>query len=324
MSLHPSGFAPDFARASAYPQLAAAGVAIDARDWTGVRAIMESLDWAGRQSVAWEVAEKEWSVEFLHGVLAADPTDLYAAAVLGEALVEAGWRIRTGARAANVSREQFAALHDHLRRAERILIDVTARDPGNAVAWTARLTTARGLELGQNETRRRYDQCAKYTPNHLPAQRSLMQQLAPKWSGSFEAMHAFARECLTTSPEGSLNAAVIVDAHIEHWFDVTKINDRSDPDAQLKDEAARQEVRAAAARSIFHPAFTYPWGWVAVVSAFAAWFSRVNDLESAARCFRLLGPYAAERGWEFLYWKDPKGAFVENRAKAIAAVGGQA
>ena len=308
-------FTPQFDPALIYPPLATARAAFPARDWAGIRTVPDTLDWAGHRAVVRELSDEDWAEDVLRGVVARDPSDLTAAAALGEAVIAAGWRIRTTSRAKNVTRAQFDALHSHLRRAEQILIDVTARGPGHASAWISRLTTARGLELGQNEARRRYDRCVKAVPNFVPALRSLAQQLCPKWIGSWAALHAFARECVATAPEGDHSAIVVMDAHMEHWVEL----DSAERAVYWQSPEVRQDVRAAAERSVLNPAFAMTWGWAAVVSGFAAVLSRIGDLEAAARCFQKLGTVATHDGWSHL--RDPEVAFVQDRAKALAALG---
>lgn len=306
---------PQFDSALIYPPLATARAAFPARDWAPIRAVLETLDWTGRRAVVRDLADQDWAEDMLRAAVARDPSDLITAAALGDAIIAAGWRIRTAARAKYVSQAQFAALHSHLCRAEQILIDVTARDPGHALAWVSRLTTARGLGLGQNEARRRYDRCVQAVPNFVPAQRSLAQQLCPKWSGSWSALHAFAQECVAKAPEGGHSAIVVVDAHMEHWVDL----DGAENATYWQRADVRQEVRAAAERSVLHPAFAMTWGWAAVASGFAAALSRIDDLPAAAFCFQKLGTVATDDGWSYL--RDPERAFADARAKALAAVG---
>lgn len=108
--------------------------------------------------------------------------------------------------------------YDYLRRAERVLADATAIDPGNAAAWTERVTVARGLGLGQAEGRRRYERAAEHCEAPYGAQWQLLQSLCPKWGGSVEAVHPFARDCLRSARPGTLGGAVVADAYVEHAF----------------------------------------------------------------------------------------------------------
>ncbi|GAA1897419.1 hypothetical protein [Asanoa iriomotensis] len=90
----------------------------------------------------------------------------------------------------------IAGLDGHTRTT---MIDMV----GDNADWTARLTTARGLEMGQAEARRRYDRLAALDPHHLPGQRQLLQQLCAKWGWSLEDMHAFATEATSRLSDGA-------------------------------------------------------------------------------------------------------------------------
>lgn len=287
---------PDFDPAAAYPEITTARAALAAHDWPSYRRLFDSLDWAGRWHVVANLEGSSDLENFLRWVVREQPDDAVAAAVLGTVLVTIGWNIRTGSRAKNVSADQFRQFHDYLRKAEQFLIEATARDPGLAVAWAERLATARGLELGQSEARRRYDQLAKADPHNLYGQRQLLQQLCPKWSGSFEAMHAFARECMLTAPPGAPNAMLVADAQFEHWADLK----RGDDTAYVADPKVIAELNEAADRSIFSPQWTAVRGWAVAMNLFAVMFSLTRQYGSARRCFLAIGPYAVPSAWNRL------------------------
>jgi len=307
-----STFTPDFDYAPAHPELLTLRAALKARDWAGVRALYDPAGWDARNLIALDVSEQEGSEVVLREVVARDPDDLVAATMLGMRLVEIGWRIRTGYRAQHVSADQFASFHAYLREAEQILISVCARDPGQVSAWYERLPTARGLQLGVSEARRRYERLSEVAPNFMPAQAQLLQTLCPKWSGDFPTMHAFAAQCAQEAPGGSLNAVAVVEGHIEHWADLKA------PEAgqYLADEAVRAEIRAAGERSILHPDYQRTAGWVRTMSTFALGYSLIGDWSAAKRCFLELGPCGSRRFWEVLNG-GAEAAFARNRAKAM-------
>ncbi|GAB3932106.1 hypothetical protein GCM10027614_00660 [Micromonospora vulcania] len=99
----------------------------------------------------------------LESVLEADPADTSAAAMLAVRLTDEAWAVRTGQKARDVSREQFDRFHEMLAGAERVTADSVAHDDSDPAVWTQRLTIARGLEMGQAEAQRRYDQVAART-----------------------------------------------------------------------------------------------------------------------------------------------------------------
>src|SRR5690606_34745740 len=126
---------PDFALTSAYPEIVPFRQAVTAQDWPSARAALLALNPALVEYAILDVAEADGVETFLAKVVEADAADTLAATAYAARLVVQGWEIRTGARARDVSREQFEAFHDHLKRAERLLIDVTARDPSLLAAW---------------------------------------------------------------------------------------------------------------------------------------------------------------------------------------------
>jgi len=305
-------FTPSFDNAAAYLEVAALRTAIRAHDWPAVRELYDPLDWDTRQLLVFDVADQEGVERFLREVIERDPDDLVATTMYAVRQVVMGWNVRTAARAKNVSRQQFETFFRYLRQAEETLIWVCAKDPGNVVAWTERVVTARGLELGPSEARRRYDRLADRVPHFLPAQAQLLQQLCPKWSGDFATMHAFAQRCMQDAPAGAQNGMLVVEGHVEHWLDL-----ESGKDAEyLGTEQVRTEIRAAGERSVLHPDFRRTPGWVRTMSMFALGYSLISDWTRAKRCFTELGPYADKRGWDYLNGGAEE-AFARNRAWAM-------
>ncbi|MGW2649535.1 hypothetical protein ACWC2T_32620 [Streptomyces sp. NPDC001393] len=304
---------PDFELASAFPEAGWLRQAAAASDWAAVRQYVDGLPYGTDRAFVVRVLAKAPGVEHpLRAQVAAAPYDVFALTVLGARLVDIGWEIRTGARAKDVSREQFARFHAHLREAEQLLIRATALDPSYDAAWAERLNTARGLQLGRNEARRRYDRLARHHPSHFTGQARLLQQLCPKWGGSWEEAHGFARECMLGAPDGALNAGLVAEAHIEHWLDL-KSEARTE---YLRRPNVHAELTEAAARSVLHPQFRRPYGWVMVQGAFAALFSLMGDLASAAVHFRALGGLASQYPWNYL--GKPAEAYVRHRDAALA------
>ena len=96
---------PVFDAAAAYPAMAAVQAALRGRDWAGLRAVVDAEpDPAGRTMLIGEGAETPGAEPFLREVLARDPDDGVAAAMLGGHLIRTGWEARTAARAEHGSR----------------------------------------------------------------------------------------------------------------------------------------------------------------------------------------------------------------------------
>ncbi|MFD1368570.1 MBL fold metallo-hydrolase [Actinoplanes sichuanensis] len=279
--------------AAAYPEIAGLRAALHRRDWPGGRALLDQLEPMARSAALQACAGEPGLEEFLRGVLAADVTDAAAAALLGHHLIHNGWEIRSGRYAEHVSSGQFRMFHDWLRKAELVLIDAAARHPRDPAIWTARLLTARGLQLGLAESRRRLDRALAAQPHHLPAQLQFLQTACPKWDGTWELLHEFARDAMLAAPPGSPHAVLVVHAHVEHIFG----DDDTDVFRYLAGDAVRTEIYEAAHRSIWHPEFRTGPGWVQALNAFALIFTMLDDRRSAATAFTRLGNLAAEYPW---------------------------
>lgn len=312
---HPSSLPPpDFELASAFPEAAWLRQAAAVSDWAAIRQYVDGLPYGTDRSFAVRVLSEVDGIEqWLRPLVDAAPDDVLALTVLGAREVRIGWEIRTTARAEHVSREQFAGLHAHLRQAEQLLIRATALDPSHDAAWAERLTTAMGLQLGQNEARRRYDRLAKHHPHHFSAQGRLLQQLCPKWGGSWEAAHAFARECMLGAPGGAMNGGLVAEAHMEHWLALRG----QEREQYLRQDHVRIELVEAAERSALHPHFHRGYGWITAQGYFAALFSLMGETPRAAVCFDALGNLASDYPWSEL-GKDAAATFVRHRDAALA------
>lgn len=303
----------DTSRAAAAPELAVLQTAVASGDGAAVLAVFSKV--ADRDDHAYAVdvvANVEGSDSFLEELAASEDQSTSLASTLYAArLVVAGWNIRSAYRAQHVSREQFDDFHEHLRRAERILIDVTAKDPANTSAWVQRLLTARGLELGQAEARRRFDQLGHAVPSLYAAEAHLVQQLCPKWGGSLDKMHAFTKERAAASTPGSLSPLSIVEGHIEHWIELEK----GAGAGYFAQPGVREEIYDAAERSVRHPDFRPGYCWIVAHNVFAFVFSLMKDYQAAASHFEIVHNLIATPYWSYV--GDEHAVFLHHRARAL-------
>jgi hypothetical protein len=299
----------------AVPELAPLRTAAWDGDWEVTQAffnkIPSTVDVSFAAALLAGVERTEW---FLEKAAKAQPTDPLPRTLLAERYIHLGWRARGHARGEDVSWDQAEQFHDWLRKAELLLIEVCAEHPAYVPAWTARLATARGLVLGQSEARRRYDRLAEHHPHHFRAQSHLLQQLCPKWGGSWEAAHGFAQECTNAAPDGSLAGVLLAQAHIERCVDLTSAKATE----YLRDVAVRNDLRHAAQISVLHPEHRPGWHRIDGHGAFALAFSLGGHLEDAARHFTALGDTASESLWRYL--PDWKTRFTEYRTAALATL----
>lgn len=204
-----------------YPRLAELSAATTAADRGRVAAELEALGrshphdfWTGCTVVGDApgagVLIESWRRE--------EPQDPVALLLEGHHGVFAAWEIRSSLQAQHVSAEQFAAFHARLETTETLLLELCAREPELPDAWAVRLTSCRGLELGESESARRYARLAALDPHHLAGQRARLQQLVPKWGApDFTEAHAHARACaMADRPDLGLDVH-FADLALEQW-----------------------------------------------------------------------------------------------------------
>jgi hypothetical protein len=303
--------------AAAHPEFDVLAAAVAGHDWTGCRAVLDTAPLSARTVLLRYAAERRGIDDWLRHVLRADLWDSTAAALLGFNLVEIGWGIRSSAQAQNVSADQFRQFHHWLRQAETVLIDGAARWPQDPALWTARLMTARGLQLDLAEIRRRHDRMAAADPGHLPGQRQFLQSLCPKWYGTWPQAHAWADEAMRAAAPGAPQGVLVAEAHIEHWLEVAG-DDESAGVAYLT--GVRDALYEAAHRSIWHPDFRREPGWVSTASTFAMVFAEMGDMPSAGAVFAMLGPLASE--WPWYHRGDDVAGVIRTYRRKSAAVSG--
>ncbi|MFB6479294.1 hypothetical protein ACFCXF_20215 [Streptomyces virginiae] len=319
MPAHTPTGRPVFEPADRIPALAALRSAVRRQDRAAVAAAFDGLDDEDDRALACRVvAETDGSEVFLRRTVERFPRDPLPRSLLADRLVQLGWGIRTAHRAQHVSRQQFDDFHAHLRRAELLLIDVCAEHPEYALAWYLRIITSRGLELGLGETRRRYDRLAEHHPHHFGGQSQLLQQICPKWGGSWEAAHGFARECAAKAPDGSPNGALVAIAQLENYLEIAERTSVGVASTYLRDLDNQTRRLEAAARSALHPAARADaFRSVDAHSAFAAAHSAAGRHAAAAPHFRALGDRASEFPWCYLGSGDHEDEFEGHRKIAL-------
>ncbi|GAA1026523.1 hypothetical protein GCM10009557_04570 [Virgisporangium ochraceum] len=282
-----------------YPDLAPLRAAVRRGNWAAVSAHFDGFPARADRSTAVQVvAETAGSERFLQRVVDTHRDSSLARTLLGARYIVTGWNARGATRAKYVQADQWRVFHDHLRRADGLLADATSIDPSNAAAWGERVTAARGLSLGQDEGRRRYERAAEHCDAPYGAQRQLLQTLCPKWGGSVDAVLTFARQCAEAAKPGGLGAANVAAAHAEIALD----DDDVEVARHLAAPHVREEVAAEAARSVLHPDFRPVHGWLGAHSVFAFTLFHAADHAGAAVHFAAMGnrvnsyPWSAHSG----------------------------
>jgi hypothetical protein len=293
------------------PDGAAVRAAMAAADWPAARRVLtaghDSDDFAFLVDVASRVSGCE---QWLPDAVRADLGDPLPLLIYGVRAIDWAWEARTRTRAKYVSRDQFQVFFDRLRLAEDCLQDVVRREPGNTAAWTGLVTLARGLQLGQDEAKRRFDRVLAHDPTHFRAHTQMLQQVCRKWSGSHGEMHAFAQQATANAPAGSRLGCLVAWAHLEEWLDMGTQGGKYFSNPQVL-----AELRTAARRSVCHPSYRPRKGWPQDRNPFAMTFALAGDQAAAAEQFRAIGDLVTELPWGY-HSDGAIGGFTARRAKA--------
>ncbi|MGW2016450.1 hypothetical protein [Streptomyces sp. NPDC001927] len=278
-------------------------------DWRTVRAVLEARpESEDRTELLWAVGDTDGVERWIEPVMEKE-SDALPRLVAGIRHISWGWEARTGARAKDVSREQFEVFHTRLRTAERLLYEVAEREPGWTSPWYGLQITGRGLQVGQTTARRRFEATVRRDPYHQGAHQQQLQQVCEKWSGSHEEMHAFARAAAFGAPAGTPLGQLVAIAHIEQWLSLDAGSDA----AYMRRPEVTDSLRQAADHSYRHPDFVRRGGWLQVLNTFAMAFSLAGDRASARECFLATEGRVTEFPWYYLD-SDAAAAYRKQRS----------
>ncbi|WP_224279799.1 hypothetical protein [Streptomyces sp. LS1784] len=291
------------------PDEAAALTAAKSGDWRPAAAYLAvdavpDVRWRRQRALAELAAEDD---TWLRAWRAERPDDPTAALVHLDALVFLAWKIRTGAAASQVSREQAEGFHRVLREAEEFAAEAVALAPDDDPnPWVAQISIAMGLGWSNDRFRQLWAEVTKRDPHHWAAHNRALQYWCDKWRGSHELMHRFIDRAIAAAPAGSLLAPMKLEAYYERFV--------RDGEALIAWE--RPEVGAAldkaladlAAADPDHPRIRYARGWL----AFA--LTRADRFTEALAQYQALGEYIPQ---PFTSRQDPRQFFIDLRIQAV-------
>ncbi|MFJ6940492.1 hypothetical protein [Streptomyces sp. NPDC101132] len=294
------------------PELPRIRAAAAAADWATVRAVLgASTEDGNRAALLWAVADTAGVERWIAGAIAAEPGAALPRLVGGFRQISWAWEARTSALAQHVSREQFRTFHERLRTGEQWLYEAAELEPARPDPWYGLQTTGRGLQVGQEIARRRFEATVRRSPHHVGAHNQQLQQVCEKWGGSHEEMHAFARASVFGAPAGTRLGGLVPDAHIEQWLRL----DSGDDAAYMRRPAVRESLHAAADHSYRHPDCVRGRSWIGMLNAFAMAFSLAGDRDAARECFEATEGRVTKSPWNYLS-NDPVAAYRKHRSAA--------
>lgn len=141
------------------------------RDWEAVRTTLGGFEGEDRTELAWALA---WGQPIAYHWLRDEPAlkedDAVAQMLHGLVTVAYGWSVRSGLRARQVSPAQFKGFHALLREAEPHLYAAAELEPGWSGPWVVLLASGRGLQVGLEVIRRRFETGAGRSSSFANAQ----------------------------------------------------------------------------------------------------------------------------------------------------------
>lgn len=171
-----------------------------------------------------------------------------ALSMLGWMQIRAAWAIRGNGLADTVSSQSFTSFKDGLQHAEGTLQQAVGLDPDLADPWVPLMTTSRGLQMGQKELQRRFDECQRNELFRPDACVQMLQGLCAKWGGSHEKMFEFARLIESSAAPDSPARESLPRAHYEYaaYTDGLQSADHyKTPEIAAEIEAAAERYLAA-------------------------------------------------------------------------------
>ncbi|MEU4094719.1 hypothetical protein [Streptomyces sp. NPDC026673] len=248
---------------------------------------------------------------WLDAWLAAAPEDPDAALVRADLRIHQAWEIRSGARAAEVSPEQFKAFFALLKDAVPVIGAAAELNPADPVPWRIALTHARGMQSSREIFDAYWTEAVERAPHHYGCHASALQYLCAKWYGTHREMFDFAEQAAEEALPGSKINALPLLAAVE--YEIVAGGPAAD-DPSGADSIPPHRVAAAVDRALELS------GWYDPGDPEAAGFRnhlvlmlvRAGRWEEALRVFRAIGVHATSFPWAHL-GGDPRRHFLDVR-----------
>ncbi|MFI1937871.1 hypothetical protein ACH44C_11895 [Streptomyces purpureus] len=263
-------------------------------------ATRREADWDDRTEAARALADvllagpgqlEDWS--------ARKPGDRDLALVRAEAAVARAWSVRTGARASEVSAEQFAGFRALLADAVPVLEEAVALNQGDPTPWAAVLAHDTGAAASREDFEEHLANALSIDPHNWVAHARAVQFLAAKWYGSHEEMFAYAESVAAASPEGHRLRGLPVVALSELILDEKLDGGAATKYGPIGKDRVDAAIAAARALSTAHPAGD---PHVAGVRNHLAW-AMIRDGRPAGEIldvFRAVGRHVTAFPWAYL------------------------
>lgn len=286
------------------PGPAAFAAALRRDDWVSARATLLAMSNVSRSfAISSNHLDEEPPVATAERWVAEAPDDGVGHLVLGSLLVDWAWEARGGGYVDTVAENAWDVFFGRLQRAEPTLIHASRLIPASVEPWVALIRCGIGLQVPLEELTGRFDEGQRREPFHPGLVGSTLQMLCAKWHGSHDQMFAFARMVAAEAPDGSAAIGALPMAYLEYVLQNARDMPLEDACKLISGMDVRQELRAAAERSIFHPSFVPDaFGLSAANKFLVAFYQGDHDLETERVLGLLRGRYCS---MPFRYFGDP-------------------
>ncbi|MGD0605693.1 MAG: hypothetical protein ABSA53_19115 [Streptosporangiaceae bacterium] len=236
--------------------------------------------------------------------------------------VKWAWEARGSGRASTVGQDAWPVFYARLVDADRDLARAAAMDDADPNPHAQSITVAMGLNLGQAEKRRRFNEAIRRYRWHRGAHVEMIQALAAKWSGSNEEMFEFARSASAQAPDGHSVHVVIPLAHLEKWLNLPRESDDGKARQQeyFRGGAVAADILRAADQSIRSPRYQLSRFTLSDRNIFAMCFWLMKDYRAQLEQMRQIGPLIQASPWH--YQGNPGWAYERARTRALTAMQG--
>jgi len=232
------------------------------------------------------------------------------------------WAARGSGRASTVGPDAWPVFYSRLVDADRDLARAAAMDDADPNPHAHGIAIAMGLNLGQAEKWRRFNEAISRYRWHRGAHVEMIQSLAAKWSGSNEEMFEFARSASAQAPDGHSAHVVIPLAHLEKWLNLPRESDDGKTRQQqyFRGGAVSAEILRAADQSIRSPRYIRSRFTPSDRNIFAMCFWLMKDYPAQLEQMRQIGPLIQASPWH--YQGNPGWAYERARTRALTAMQG--
>jgi hypothetical protein len=311
----PAAPAVAFDRWAGDPELPAVAAAL-ARGETGpFETLMASSDHHRREHALDVLVEGLDRLPVLDQWVADNPDSPLPLLLRGAQGIGWAWAARTGKRAHLVEKDAWAVFHGRLRDAEADLTRAARLDRADPLPWGRLVISGRGLEITQDERRVRYDEGERRFPGLAFAADQYLQDVCQKWSGSHEAMFAFARTTATGAQPGDPRHRLVGIAHFERAIECEDVEAKNQ---YRRNPAVQEELIAAAEASALRPGYGATPQERITMNAFAYLLGYFNRADAARPLFEAIGDRPTRHPWSWMA-ADPPRAFTSLRTQALSA-----